>query len=114
MTWLMVLKYVMVAVTLVTGIISIFWPGNIKGFTGLEATSPRATSEIRAVMGGVFVGLALAVLIFRTPEVFKMLGIAFAAIAAVRAVSIVVDHAAIQSNLISLASEVVLALVLIL
>jgi hypothetical protein len=32
------------------------------------------------VMGGVFLGLAAAVLIFRTPEVFKMLGIGFAAI----------------------------------
>jgi hypothetical protein len=78
------------------------------------ASSPRAVSEIRAVMGGVFVGLAIAVVIFRTPEVFKMLGISFAAIALVRAVSIVVDHAAVQSNIISLASEVVLALILIL
>jgi hypothetical protein len=114
MNWLTVLKYVAVAVTLVTGLISIFWPGSIKGFTGLEASSPRATSEIRAVMGGVFVGLAVAVVLFRTPETFKMLGIAFAAIALVRAISIVVDHAAVQSNLISLASEIVLALILVL
>ena len=114
MSWLMVLKYLMVAVTLVTGIISIFWPANIKGFTGLEASSPRATSEIRAVMGGVFVGLALAVVLFRTPEVFKMLGIAFAAIALVRSISIVVDHAAVQSNIVSLISEIVMAVILIL
>lgn len=114
MNFLTILKYLAVAVTLVTGVISIFWPANIKGFTGLEASSPRATSEIRAVMGGVFLGLAAAVLIFRTPEVFKMLGIGFAAIALVRAISIVVDHAAVQSNIISLISEVVLAVILIL
>ena len=114
MNWLTILKYLAVAVTLVTGVISIIWPGTIKGFTGLEASSPRATSEIRAVMGGVFVGLVVAVLLFRTPEVFKMLGIAFAAIALVRAISIVVDHAAVQSNIISLASEIVLAIILIL
>jgi len=114
MNWLTILKYVAVAVTLVTGLISIFWPGSIQGFTGLVASSPRATSEIRAVMGGVFVGLAVAVVLFRTPEAFKMLGIAFAAIALVRGISIVVDHAAVQSNLISLASEIVLALILIL
>jgi hypothetical protein len=106
MIWLTVLKYVAVAVTLVTGVMSIFWPRSFSGFTGIEATSPRAVSEIRAVMGGVFLGLAIAVVIFRTPEVFKMLGI-------VRAISIVVDRAAVQSNIISLASEVVLALILI-
>jgi hypothetical protein len=111
---LLILKYLMVAVTLVTGAISIFWPAKIKGFTGLEASSPRATSEIRAVMGGVFIGLAAAVLLFRTPEVFSMLGIAFAAIALVRAISIVVDHAAVQSNIVSLISEVVMAVILIL
>jgi hypothetical protein len=114
MSWLLILKYVAVAVTLVTGFLSIFWPANFSGFTGIQASSPRATSEIRAVMGGVFVGLAVAVLLFRTPQVFQMLGIAFAAIALVRAVSIVVDHAAVQSNIISLVSEVVLALILIL
>jgi hypothetical protein len=114
MNWLTVLKYVAVAVTLATGVISIFWPTAIKGFTGLEASSPRATSEIRAVMGGVFLGLAVAVLLFRTPEVFKMLGVAFAAIALIRAISIVVDHAAVQSNIISLISEVVLAVILVL
>lgn len=113
MIWLTVLKYVAVAVTLVTGVMSIFWPRSFSGFTGIEATSPRAVSEIRAVMGGVFLGLAIAVVIFRTPEVFKMLGIGFAAIALVRAISIVVDRATVQSNIISLASEVVLALILI-
>lgn len=111
---LLVLKYVCVAVTLATGAISIFWPAKIKGFTGLEASSPRATSEIRAVMGGVFIGLAAAVLVFRTPAVFQTLGIAFAAIALVRAISIVVDKAAVQSNIVSLISEIVLAVILIL
>ena len=111
--WL-ILKYAMVAVTLITGLLSVFWPAKFQGFTGIEASSPRATSEIRAVMGGVFVGLAIAVALFRTPEVFKMLGIAFAAIALVRAISIVADHAAVQSNIISLASEIVMAVILIL
>jgi hypothetical protein len=114
MNVLLVLKYVMVAVTLVTGLLSVFWPANFQGFTGIAASSPRATTEIRAVMGGVFVGLAIAVVLFRTPEVFKMLGISFAAIALVRAVSIVVDHSAVQSNIISLASEIVMAIILIL
>ena len=110
---LTVLKYVSVVVTLATGLISIFWPKSIKGFTGLEASSPRAISEIRAVMGGVFVGLGVAAFLFNTPEVYKMLGIGYAFIAGIRGVSIVVDRSTDRSNIISLITEVVLALILI-
>jgi hypothetical protein len=113
MTVLLVLKYLVVVVTLATGLISIIWPKSIKGFTGLEATSPRAISEIRAVMGGVFLGLGIAAFVLNTPQVYQMLGIAFAAIALVRGISIVLDHAAVQSNIISLATEVVMAVILI-
>ncbi len=113
MTVLTVLKYVSVVVTLATGLISLFWPKNIKGFTGLEASSPRAISEIRSVMGGVFVGLGAAAFVLNTPEVYKMLGIGYAFIAAIRAVSIIVDRSTDRSNIISLITEVVLALILI-
>lgn len=113
MTVLLVLKYLAVVLTLGTGVVSIIWPKSIKGFTGLEATSPRATSEIRAVMGGTFLGLGIACFALNTPEVYQALGIAYAAIAVVRGISIAVDRAAMQSNLISLASEIVLAVVLI-
>ncbi len=110
---LTVLKYVSVVVTLATGLISIIWPKSIKGFTGLEASSPRAISEIRAVMGGVFVGLGAAAFLLNTHEVYQMLGIGYALIAGVRAVSIVVDRSTDRSNIISLVTEVVLALILI-
>jgi hypothetical protein len=113
MTVLLFLKYLALVLTIVTGALSILWPKSIKGFTGLEASSPRATSEIRAVMGGVFLGLGIAGFLLHTPEVYKMLGIGYAAIAVVRAISIPVDKAAEKSNIISLATEIVLALILI-
>jgi hypothetical protein len=113
MTVLMFLKYLAVVVTLASGAISIFWPKTIKGFTGLEASSPRAISEIRAVMGGTFLGLGIAAFVLKTPEVYKMLGIAYAAIALIRGISIPVDRSTDRSNIISLATEVVLAVVLI-
>lgn len=114
MTIILFLKYLAVVVTLATGILSIIWPKSIKGFTGLEASSPRATSEIRSVMGGVFLGLGIAAFALNTPQVYQMLGIGYAAIALVRAISIVVDRAAVRSNIISLATEIVLAVILIL
>ena len=114
MNILIILKYVAVVVTLLTGVYSLAAPRKIKGFTGLEASSPRATTEIRAVMGGTFVGLGLAALLFPVREVFFTLGIAYAAIAVIRAVSMFVDKAVERSNLISLATEIVLVLILFL
>jgi hypothetical protein len=113
MTVLLFFKYLAVVVTLATGGISIFWPKSIKGFTGLEASSPRAISEIRSVMGGVFLGLGIAAFVLNTPQVYQMLGIGYAAIALVRGISIVVDRAAVQSNIISLITEIILAVILI-
>lgn len=111
---LVIFKYLAVFVTLATGIISLFWPRKIKGFTGLEASSPRALTEIRAVMGGTFIGLGLAALFMPTPEVFRTLGVAYAAIAAIRALSMFVDHSVVRSNIISLVSEILLVVMLIL
>ena len=111
---LLVLNYVAVAVTLFTGLYSLFAPKKIKGFTGLEASSPRAITEIRAVMGGTFVGLGVAAIIFPVREVFLTLAIMYAAIGLIRAVSMVVDKAMEKSNLISLVSEVVLVILLVL
>jgi hypothetical protein len=107
MDFLLILKYVIVVLTVLTGLYSLLAPKKIKGFTGLEASSPRAITEIRAVMGGTFVGLGIAALIFPTREVFLTLGITYTAIALIRAVSMVMDKSMVKSNLISLASEVV-------
>ena len=114
MNFIQILKIIAVVVTLLTGLYSLLQPKKIKGFTGLEASSPRATTEIRAVMGGTFVGLGIAALIFPTHEVYLMLGITYVAIAAIRGVSMVIDKAVEKSNLISLATEVILVVILVL
>ncbi len=114
MTVLLVLKYMAVIVTIATGVVSMIWPKSIKGFTGLEASSPRAITEIRAVMGGTFIGLGLAAFLLHTTEVFQMLAITYAAIGLIRAVSMVIDHAVERSNVISLITEVLLVVVLVL
>ncbi|MDO9120229.1 MAG: DUF4345 family protein [Anaerolineaceae bacterium] len=110
----LILKYVAVIVTLLTGLYSLLQPKKIKGFTGLEASSPRAITEIRAVMGGTFVGLGIAALVFPVREVYLMLGITYAAIAAIRGVSMVLDKSMEKSNVISLVSEVILVVILVL
>lgn len=114
MDFIQILKIFAVVVTLLTGLYSLIQPKKIKGFTGLEASSPRATTEIRAVMGGTFVGLGIAALIFPIREVFLMLAITYAAIGAIRGVSMVLDKSMEKSNLISLVTEVLLVVILVL
>lgn len=108
-----IIRIVIAVFTALVGVYSIIWPEGIEGFTGLKADSPRATSEIRAVMGGVFVALALAPLVFRQPEMLRVLGLTYLVIAAVRLAAIYVDKAQMSSNWISLGSEVVMAVLLL-
>lgn len=112
MTILKMLQLIAVLLTIVTGLASLLWPRSVQGFTGLTAPGPRGITEIRAILGGLFIGLGIAVLVLATREVYQMLGIMYLAIAAVRLISIFVDKSSVQSNWISFVTEVVLGILL--
>ena len=113
MSVLEILKIGAALATAATGVFVLFAPRKVVGFTGLEPIGGRGISELRAVFGGLFIALGLTPLWLGTPA-YLMLGIGYVAIAAVRAVSIVVDRSAVPSNFISLATEIVLGAVLVL
>lgn len=112
--FLQILKYVAVIATLLTGLVSLIWPLKVQGFTGLTAPGPRGITEIRSILGALFIGLGIAVFLLGTRETYQMLGIMYLVIAVVRAVSIVIDKSAEQSNIISLIAEIVLGIILVL
>jgi hypothetical protein len=114
MNILKLLQIIAVIGTILTGMLSLFWPKMAEGFTGLTAPGGRGITEIRAVLGGLFIGLGIAVFLFGTREVYQMLGIMYLAIAAVRAVSMVVDKSVEQSNIISLVVEIIFGVILVL
>ena len=114
MTILKILQLIAVILTIVTGLVSLLAPRSVQGFTGLTAPGPRGITEIRAILGGLFIGLGIAVLVLGTREVYQALGIMYLAIAAVRIVSIFVDKSSVQSNWISVAAEIVLGILLVL
>ena len=114
MNILKILQLIAVALTIVTGLVSLIWPRSVQGFTGLTAPDGRGITEIRSILGGLFIGLGIAVLVLATREVYQMLGIMYLAIAAVRAISIFVDKSSVQSNWISLAIEIVVGIILVL
>ncbi len=112
MNFIMVLKIIAALATAATGLLAFVKPSAAYGFTGLNAAGPRGVSEIRAVFGGLFIGLGLAPL-FLGATAYQMLGIGYLAIAAARIFSIVFDRSYAQSNLISLVIELVLGVILV-
>jgi hypothetical protein len=113
MTILQILQILLAAGTIVTGIISLVWPRSVMGFTGLVVPGARGITEIRAVLGGGFIGLGAAPLILGTPVAYQMLGIAYLAIGLARIVGLVVDRSVEGSNLVSLGVEIVAGIVLL-
>ena len=114
MNVLKILQIIAVVLTIVTGMVSLLWPRSVQGFTGLTAPGGRGITEIRSILGGLFIGLGLAVLVLATHETYQMLGIMYIAIAAVRLVAIFVDKSSVQSNWVSFATEIVLGIILVL
>jgi hypothetical protein len=113
MNILQILRILAALATIATGLLALLRPNSIRGFTGLVADGPRGVTEIRAVMGGSFIGLGLAPLLLGGTDAYRMLGILYITIAVVRAVSIGVDRSPERSNLISLVVEVVLGVLLV-
>jgi hypothetical protein len=112
MGFLMVLKVIAALATAATGLLGLIKPTAVYGFTGLTASGPRGVSEIRAIFGGLFLGLGIAPLFLGEPA-YMMLGIAYLAIALARVASIVIDRSYAQSNWISLVIEIVLGVILV-
>jgi hypothetical protein len=109
-----ILKYIAAIATILTGLASLFWPTRVLGFTGLEVVGGRGITEVRTILGALFVGLGAAALFFNMPETYKMLGITYLVMAVVRAISIVVDDSMVSSNVISVIAEVLFGIILLL
>jgi hypothetical protein len=114
MTILEILKIAVGIATILTGIVSLFWPLRVRGFTGLDVEGGRGITEIRTILGGFFVGLGAAVLVLNAPAAYQTLGIAYLVVAVVRTISMFVDKSVVQSNIISVVAEVIFGVILIL
>ena len=113
MTILEILKIATAVATILTGMVSLFWPLKVRGFTGLEVNGGRGITEIRAILGGFFIGLGGALLILNDPAAYLTLGIAYLVVAVVRTISMFIDKSVVQSNVISVISELIFGVILI-
>jgi hypothetical protein len=114
MSALEILKIAVAIATILTGAVSLFWPLRVRGFTGLEVSGGRGITEIRAVLGGVFIGLGAAVVYLNDPVAYMTLGITYLVIAVVRTISMFIDKSVERSNVISVITEVVFGVILVL
>ena len=111
---LRILQIIAAIGTIATGLVSLIRPRSILGFTGLSPVGPRGITEIRAILGGLFVALGAIPLILDVPATYKMLGITYLVVAIVRTVSMIVDKSVEQSNIISAVVEIVFGVILVL
>lgn len=107
-----VLEMIAAMCTVVVGVAALFWPQKMPGFIGLTPTGPRGVTELRAVLGALFIALGATPLLFGASDMYLMLGITYLAVAVVRTISMFVDRSVVSSNLISIAFEVVLGVIL--
>ena len=108
-----VLQVIAAIATVLTGLYSLLKPTAITGFTGLRPEGGRGITEIRSILGGVFIALGAVPLLLNSPVAYLMLGITYLVIGAVRAVSMILDRSVVSSNLISLAVEIVFGIILV-
>ena len=108
-----ILQIVAAIATILTGVFSLLKPAAITGFTGLQPVGGRGITEIRSILGGLFIGLGIAVLVLATRETYQMLGIMYLAIGVVRLASIFLDKSSVQSNWISFVVEIIFGIILV-
>jgi len=72
-----ILRLIAVIATILTGLVSLINPLGVQGFTGLTAPGGRGITEIRSILGGLFIGLGIAVFLLGTRETYQMLGIMY-------------------------------------
>ena len=110
---LQILQIIAAVATILTGAVSLFKPESITGFTGLRPEGGRGITEIRSILGGLFIALGVFPLIVNSPVAYTMLGVTYLGIAAVRAVSMFTDKSVVQSNVISLIVEIIFGVILV-
>jgi hypothetical protein len=108
-----ILQPIAVIATILTGLVSLVNPLGVQGFTGLTAPGGRGITEIRSILGGLFIGPGVAVFLLGTRETYQMLGIMYFAIGVVRFISIILDKSSEQSNWISFIVEIIFGMILV-
>ena len=105
-----ILQYIGCILTSAVGLLSLVAPKSIVTFTGLAPQGARGITEIRALLGGLFIALGVGPF-FLGEVAYTFLGVCYLAIGLVRLPSIFLDRSATTSNWASLVFELVFGVV---
>ena len=108
-----IFQYLACVLTILTGLLALIAPERTIGFTGLSPQGGRGITEIRSVLGGLFIALGAAPF-FLGGVAYTFLGISYLGIGIVRLPSIFLDKSSTQSNWISVAVEFIFGVILVL
>ena len=100
--------------TIGIGLLSFAAPAMVAGFTQLDIPAARGRTEVRAIFGGLFIGLGVAPLILGSKGAYAAVGLIYLAIGAGRLLAMVLDRSWDQSNWISLIVEIAFGFLLLL
>lgn len=113
MTVLGILKIIAAVGTALTGVVAFIKPTAAYPITGLRSEGNRGLSEIRAVMGGLFIALGIAPFLLGE-QAYVFLGFSYAGVALARLAAIFLDRTPTKSNFVNLIVETVFAIILLL
>lgn len=111
--FIQILQYIGCVLTALVGVFSLVAPGRTVSFTGLAPQGGRGITEIRAVLGGLFIALGVAPF-FLGDIAYTVLGIGYLVVGIIRLGSIFLDRSGTSSNWISLAFEIIFGVILVL
>jgi len=103
---MLTVKLIIAVITIVWGVWAVLAPRRVLALVGLGAEGARGVTESRVALGALYIGAGGACLWLPEPAAFATLGLAYAAMAAVRLPAIIIDRSADASNWASLVLEV--------
>jgi len=101
------------AISVLAGSLGLIFPASVSRVLGLSLSGRLGTSEFRATYGGLFIGAGVAVLMIGSTEAALVLGFAWLGACAARMLSVVVDRSTSRENLVGLAFELAVGILLV-
>lgn len=95
------------------GIVGTFRPQLIMNGAGISTNTGHGQQELRALMGGTFLGLTAALLFIGTPDVYQVVAYAFFGVVVAKLYGQVVDKPAVKNSVPGIIIDLVLGLLLL-
>lgn len=95
------------------GLVGTFRPQLIMNGAGISTSTGHGQQELRALMGGTFLGIAAALLTVGSSDVYRVAGYAFFGVVVAKLYGQVVDKPAVKNSVPGLVIDLVLGLLLL-